>query len=143
MYGAHPTSKSPYYYEQPTTITFSFLHIYIVILQKSLFYCQKNKINAGSNWSLVVRLTDSSVQQICVYIILYAFINSQNQMPHLWGRFCGLIGEKSPHNSPSQPWRGQVGPNIDRCIMTMILMLTYLHLVNLNVFLVNNFIFLL
>ena len=37
-------------------------------------------------------------------------------MPHLWGRFCGLKGEKSTHNSPSWPQRGVVGPNIDRCI---------------------------
>ena len=37
-------------------------------------------------------------------------------MVHLWSRFCGLKGEKSTHSSPSQPRRGVVGPNIDRCI---------------------------
>ena len=37
-------------------------------------------------------------------------------MPHPRGRFCGLIGEKFPHNSPSRPRRGAVEPNIDRCI---------------------------
>ena len=96
---------------------FHFLtHLHSDITEKFILPLN-NKINAGSNWSLVVRLTDSSVQQICVYIILYAFINSQNQMPHLWGRFCGLKGEKSTHNSPSQPRRGVVGPNIDRCII--------------------------
>ena len=43
-------------------------------------------------------------------------------MPHLWGRFCGLKGEKSTHNSPSWPQRGVVGPNIDMCI-------THIHII--------------
>ena len=40
-------------------------------------------------------------------------------MPHLWGKFCGLKGEKSTHNLPSRPRRGVVGPNIDRCIISL------------------------
>ena len=73
---------------------------------------------AGSNWFLVVHCNwFKCTTNMRVYIkFCMLSLNSQNQMPHLWGRFCGLKGEKCTHNSPSWPWRGVVGPNIDRFI---------------------------